>query len=185
MAEQLQNVKGLSELQKFLDDMPVKMEKNIMRSAMRAGMKHVEQQAKAYAPVAKPNSVNARLYGGYAGALRDSIRLGTTARGGRVTGYVRAGGKSKRSRADVFYAHMVEFGTRAHAIAAKGKGWLAFGGIFAKRVNHPGTAPKPYMRPALDNKAAAALNSMAAYIRDRLSSKHGLDTSHVFLEGDE
>lgn len=185
MAEQFQNVKGLSDLQKFLDQLPVKMEKNVMRGAMRAGMKHVETQAKSNAPVGKPNSVNARLYGGYAGALRDSIRLGTSARGGKVTAYVRAGGKNKRSRADVFYAHFVEFGTRAHTIAAKGKGWLAFAGVFVKKVSHPGTAPKPFMRPALDSQATTALNTMAVYIRDRLASKHGLDTADVKLEGDE
>lgn len=185
MAEQFQNIKGLSDLQKFLDQLPVKLEKNVMRSALRAGMKQVEVQAKANAPVGKPNSVNARLYGGYAGALRDSIRLGTSARGGKVTAYVRAGGKNKRSRADVFYAHFVEFRTRAHVIAAKGKGWLAFAGLFVKRVDHPGTAPKPFMRPALDSQAVAAVNAAAKYMRDRLASKHGLDTSDVILEGDE
>lgn len=179
------HIKGLAELQKFLDTLPIKMEKNVMRGALRSGAKLIEAQAKANAPVGAPNSVNARLYGGYAGALRDSIRTGTRAKNAKVMAYVRAGGKNRGSRADVFYANWVEFGTRAHTIAAKGKGWLSFGGIFAKSVDHPGTSPRPFMRPALDAKAVAAVNAAAEYIRDRLSRKHGLDTSAILLEGDE
>ena len=110
--------------------------------------------------------------------LRNSLKISTRARRGVVSASV----KTK-----VFYAKFVEFGTKAHWITAKKGGWLSFGGIFAKSVWHPGIpkGPKAFLRPAMDAQATAAVNAAAAYIRDRLQSKHGLDTSGVVLEGDE
>jgi hypothetical protein len=57
----------------------------------------------------------------------------------------------------VDYAPHVELGTKPHVIEAKNAKALAFkiGGqlIFAKKVNHPGTEPHPFLRPAvLNNK---------------------------------
>ena len=63
----------------------------------------------------------------------------------------------------VGYAADVEFGTRPHVIMPVRRKVLAWGGarrlsgslrtgaspeFFAKRVNHPGTRPRPYLRPA-------------------------------------
>jgi HK97 gp10 family phage protein len=184
MAE-LRNVKGLADLQKFLDRLPVKMEKNVMRSSMRQGANLIRNDAKARAPVGPPSQKNRRLYGGYAGALRDSIRVGTSARGGKVTAYIRAGGRNKKTGAAVFYAHFLEYGTKAHDIAAKIGGWLSFGGRFTKTVEHPGITARPYMRPAMDTQAQAAVQAMATHMRALLAKKHGLDTAHVKLDGDE
>jgi hypothetical protein len=41
------------------------------------------------------------------------------------------------------------------------------------------------MRPALDAQASAAVVAAAEYMKDRLATKHGLDTSDVVIEGDE
>jgi HK97 gp10 family phage protein len=184
MAE-LVNVKGLADLQKFLDQLPVKLERNVMRSSMRQGAKLILNDAKARAPVGPPSAKNRRLYGGYAGALRDSIRVGTSGRRGKVTAYIRAGGRNKKTGATVFYAHFLEYGTKAHNIAAKVGGWLSFGGVFAKTVEHPGITARPFMRPALDTKGQAAVQAMAADMRAKLAKKHGLDTKHIQLDGDE
>jgi HK97 gp10 family phage protein len=184
MAE-LVNVKGLSELQKFLDQLPVKLERNVMRSSMRQGAKLILNDAKARAPVGPPSEKNRRLYGGYAGALRDSIRVGTSARGGKVMSYIRAGGRNKKTGATVFYAHMLEYGVRAHNIAARLRGWLKIGNLFMKSVEHPGIDARPFMRPAMDTKAQAAVQAMAAHMRALLAKKHGLDTAHIKLDGDE
>jgi phage virion morphogenesis protein len=43
------------------------------------------------------------------------------------------------------YAAFQQFGTKAHTIKAKNKKVLAFGGKFAKQVNHPGLAPRPFL----------------------------------------
>lgn len=161
------HVRGLAELQKFLDTLPVRVEKNILRGALRAGMKPVFAQAIANAAKAEKS-----------GKLKNSLKIGTSARGGTVTAKV----KTK-----VFYAKFVEFGTKAHFITAKKGGWLSFGGIFAKSVWHPGIpkGPHAFMRPALDSQAGAAVVAAAEYMKARLASKHGIDTSHIMLDGDE
>ena len=41
------------------------------------------------------------------------------------------------------------------------------------------------MRPALDSQATRAVVAAGEYIKRRLATKHGLDTSGVMIEGDE
>ena len=154
------HVKGLAELQKFLDQLPAKLEANVMRSALRAGANIVKAQARQNVPVKT-------------GKLRDGLKVSTSSRRGRVTAKVKATGK---------HAHIapwLEYGTAAHKITAKkGKG-LFFGGLFVKGVQHPGFRPKPFMRPALDSKAQEATIAVGEAIKKRLAKKHGLDASDV------
>lgn len=159
-------VNGFADLQKFLDQLPAKIETNVIRGALRAGAKSILEAAKQNVPVGEPNRENVRLYGGYAGALRDSIRISgrINKKKGNVTVSVKAGGKSNKTGADVFYAHMVEFGTKPHIIGD---------GV------HPGVMPKPFMRPALDTEANTAVLAVGEYIKRRLSVKNGLDTSDI------
>lgn len=156
------HVTGLRELQAFLDQLPVKLEKNVMRGALRAGMKVVQ-------PVAKQNALKA------SGLYAKGLKVGTRARGGKVTAYLKATGPH------AFLGPWIEWGTRAHNIAAKAKGWLSFGGIFAKEVMHPGTKPHPHMRPALDSEAGRAVVVAAEYIKKRLATKEGLDTADIVI----
>ena len=90
-------VKGLAELQKYLDELPAKMEANIMRAALRAGAKVVLTEAK-----------NTAAFADDTGALRASLRITTSVRRGTVTAAVKAGPTKKDKRP--FYARMVEFG---------------------------------------------------------------------------
>lgn len=168
-------VKGFSDLQKFLDTLVPRVEANIIRGALRAGAKPILEAARQNAPVGPTNFENITLYGGYTGALRDSIRISgrIDSRNGKVTASVKAGGITKRG-ADVFYAHMVEFGTRPHALSG-----------FKREKNHPGTNPRPFMRPALDAQAGAAVAAAGEYIKKRLATKHGLDTSEINIELEE
>jgi hypothetical protein len=91
---------------------------------------------------------------------RKTGNLGRTIRVDRVTAdsvTITAGG-----RRGIGYAKPVEYGTRAHTIVPRNKKVLAWGGsrrlsgslrsgakaqFFAKRVRHPGTRAKPYLRP--------------------------------------
>ena len=65
------------------------------------------------------------------------------------------------------YAAHVEFGTRAHVIRPRRAKLLRFfsrsgGVVFAKRVRHPGTRPRPYLLPALrrhESKMRVALRA--------------------------
>lgn len=160
------NVTGLAQINKFLDTLAPKIAVNVMRGSLRAGMKVVQ-------PVAKHNAKKA------SGVYAAGLKIGTRSRGGTVWSYLKASGP---------HAHLgnwIEFGTRAHNIAAKKGGFLSFMGIFAKEVAHPGTRPFPHMRPALDSQAQAAVIAAAEYMKNRLATKHGLDTRDVQIEGDE
>lgn len=138
----------------------------------------IEQEAKALVPVEE-------------GDLRDSIRVTSgVKKAGRVFAHVVAGGLK---RGQAWYAHLVEFGTRPHYILAdRGsgrdprslntinrairKGMLKIGQVFRKAVVHPGAKAKPFMRPAFDNKAQAAVEAISEFIRARLEkfrAKHG------------
>lgn len=161
----LVHVKGLDALQKLLDTLAPKVEANIMRGALRAGMSVVK-------PLAQHNIHSV------SGLLAAGLKIGTRRRAGVVTSTLRATGPHAH------VAHLVEFGTRPHNISAKFNGWLSFANIFAKVVAHPGAKPKAFMRPALDSSASAAVVAVGEYVKRRLATKEGLDTSDILIEGD-
>lgn len=173
------HVKGFEALQKMLDTLPKKIEANIMRSALRAGAKVVLQAARSNAPVAPPSGVNAATYGGYAGALRDSLRVKASVRGGKVRASVVAGGN--KNGADVYYAKWVEFGTAAHAIMPKNKQALTFGGKSVFSVDHPGAKPRPFLLPAFYSQRDTALRAVGEAIKKRLT-KAGLDATDIEVD---
>lgn len=162
------HIKGLSSLGQFMEQLAPKLRDNVLRAALRQGAKVVKEAAVANCPVGEPSRKGKRVYGGYAGALRDSLRYDAKVdlRRGQVVAYVRAGGKARGKKADTFYAAFVEFGTAPHG-------------------NHPGATPKPYMRPALDAESERALQVIANFIRHRLETKHGIDTKDIFTGGEE
>ncbi len=65
------------------------------------------------------------------------------------------------------YAHLVEYGTRAHHV---GKGSKLSKGKGSGRV-HPGTAPRPFLRPAYDSKSGEALKTVERVIRAELQKE--------------
>lgn len=93
---------------------------------------------------------------------RKTGNLGRTIRIGTVTdtyAEIRAGGAL-----NVGYAGAVEYGSRPHVILPKRRKALAWGGSrtlagglrsgssatnFARRVNHPGTKPQPFLIPGM------------------------------------
>ncbi len=141
---------GGRELDAFLQQLPVKVERNILRAALRAGAASFQNVARQNVPVDE-------------GDLRASIRVTTRFKRGTVYAAVKAGGR----RAP--HWHWIEFGTAAHKIKPKKQHALAFNGTVARVVDHPGGRPKPYMRPAFDNGHRAALAAVAAKIRERLT----------------
>lgn len=179
------NVKGLAELNKYLQTLPAKMEANVMRSGMGAGANVLVKEAKSRAPVGEPSKEGRKKYKLYAGALRDSIRKSSRIKFGTVMVSIKAGGKNKKTGANVYYAHMIEWGTKAHTISARKGSSLSFGKFFGQSVKHPGIKPRPFMRPALDIAHRKAVMATAKAIKNRLAKKHGIDTPHIKLEGDE
>jgi len=164
----LVNVKGLADLQKFLDQLTPKMEKNVVRGGLRAG-------ANVIKPVAQANIHSV------SGELAKGLKVGSRARGGTVTATLKTTGPH------AYVANWVEFGTRPHIITSRDANALSIGGVaFVKAVQHPGATPHPFLRPALDTQAQAAVVATGEYIKRRLADKHGLDTADIEIgPGDE
>lgn len=171
------HIHGLAELQQTLDQLPAKIEANVLRGALRAGANVIADEARRQVPVKT-------------GQLRESIRVSVRPfPGGKLVATVKAGGRFKvyasgkaikgaaykTARAGgkpdyhaPFYAHFVEFGTARHWIKPKSRKSLFIAGLLKELVDHPGARPKPFMRPAFDTKVRAAIEAMADYIRTRL-----------------
>jgi HK97 gp10 family phage protein len=151
------NIKGGRELDQLLQTLPAKMEKNVLRSGLRAGASVIKDAVVERIPVAS-------------GALRDSARITSRAKGAGVSVSVKVG------NSQAWYAHLVEFGTRPHVIRPREAGSaLQFGGVTTRAVQHPGTGARPFMRPALDASYSEALTAVTAKIRQRLT-KQGIET---------
>lgn len=147
-------IKGGAELQRLLGQLPARAEALISRGALREGARVIEQEAKARVPFKE-------------GKLRDSIRVRSgVKKGGRIYAHILAGGRKK---GEAFYARFVEFGTAAHEIRPKGFKSLFVAGLFRKVVQHPGAKPRPFMQPAADAKAGAAVEAIAQFLRRRLA----------------
>lgn len=170
------HIAGLSDLYQAMQQLPAKVEGNMMRGALRAGLKVMQGAAQSKVPVDD-------------GDLRDSIRIRFKGRS-QAYGWVRlelvAGGKKAP------HAGWVEHGTAEHMIASKHKvqrktrrglrdmslktmnkmlnaGSLVIGNqLVGPVVLHPGAKPKPYMRPTLDSSQTQALTAVADYLTARL-----------------
>ena len=80
------------------------------------------------------------------------------------------------------YAHLVEFGTKPHPI---GKGIkakarralsriLSSAGISAQRGMHPGTPPRPFLRPAFEQNASRSMGIIEDEVGKAIQ-QHGLE----------
>lgn len=170
-----ENIKGLKELQAVLDTLPSKVEANIMRGAMRAGLKPIIRAVQDEAPEGNPSGTAAKRYGGRRGLLKASVRgsVKLKTKAGKLVGIVRAGGKVKGGGI-AYYANIVNKGAKPHVIKAKKGGALPIGGGVAL-VHHPGTKANQFAQRGMDRAAGEAVREMAAYARNRLKNKHGLD----------
>ena len=146
------NISGGKELDELLKSLPLKIEKNIMRAALRAGAAVLLNEARANVP-RKSN------------ILYKSLRVSTRMRKGQVTASVKAGNRK------AYYAYMVEFGTRAHTEDPAGDATMVLGGSLRRVINHPGAAPRPFMRPAADTKFQEAARAITNTMRARLTAQ--------------
>ncbi len=182
------HVKGLADLQKLLNTLPPKIEANVMRGALRAGMRKVKDKARI--------NINSQD-----GDLARALKVSTSLRNGIVKSVLAAQGF------EGYKAMWVEYGTNPHLISVQAeerginarlstkrgkvvrnsmstvnRSSLQIGGQFVgPTVFHPGARPFPFMRPALDETSRQALVAVGNYIKTRLSSKHGIDTTHIEL----
>ena len=161
MATEDFTVTGGKEIMEVLAKFPVEMESKIMRDMMKASGRVIAKEAR-------------RLVPSLTGDLRRSIRISSKKpKNGKVIASVKAGGK-RRGNPNVYYAHMIEFGTKAHVIKPnkkRGKKAITFdGGAFAN-ANHPGVTPRPFMRTAMDTQIQNALDASIKYARKRIEKE--------------
>lgn len=157
MATRDQTISGGRQLDDLLQTLPAKIERNIMRSALREGAKQVLEEVQQRIPVDS-------------GQLRASARITTRYRKGTVTASVKVGNFV------AWYAHLVEFGTRAHEITPRRRGGaLRINGNEVRSADHPGTRAQPFMRPAADASLGPAIAAVTARIRQRLTQA-GINT---------
>lgn len=166
-------IKGGPELHAFLQQLPVRMERNVMRGALRAGARVIQQQAKANVPAKS-------------GKLRRAIKVDTVTGDGLVKARVKLRGPHS------FVGVFIEYGVRAHVIAPgdakvgarslnkkqrasqtdikRANGLLKIGDHWIRgAVLHPGIAATPFLRPAMDTRAGDAVNAVGEYIAQRLT----------------
>lgn len=166
----LTHVKGLDQLQKLLDALPAKVEANIMRGALRSGGVVMRKEAQ----------VQLRSNGSFkTGELSKGIKVGSKLRKGVVTATVKTTGKHG------YIAPWLEYGTAAHRILPKRAKVLFLGGLFVSAVDHPGSRPKPFMRPAMEAKTTETLLAVGEYVKKRLTKQGIEQASEVQLEVDE
>jgi HK97 gp10 family phage protein len=161
-SDQSISISGLADLQKMLDELPAKIEANIMRGALRQGANIYRDRARANAPVGK------------SGKLKKSIKVKTTLRKGKAISQIVAGG------GDAWYAKFVEFGTASfyegngrtvgapYKIAPKKTKAIKFGDVYSAYATLEGTKPTGFMRKAFDGGTAEVIDDVAAYIRMRI-----------------
>ncbi len=163
----LRYVKGLAEIDKVLETLPVKIQRNVARGGLRAGCNMM-------LPVARSNIHS------ISGRTAASLKVGTRSKGSETTGSV-------YSR--YFIARFLEWGTKPHTITAANRKGLAVGGLFFQSVEHPGAKAAMggtgFLRNAMDTQAGAAVVAFGEYMKVRLATKEGLDTAHISIEGDE
>lgn len=166
MANKPFEVQGLSELRTMLQQLPVRIERNIMRGALRAGANVIRDSARLAAPVDD-------------GLLRKSIKTGSSK--------VRFNNVIVSVETKLFYARMIEFGTASFYTGqgrsvkkpyripkAKGKRIkkaLAFGNVIVNNVTHPGIKPQPFMRKAFDSSKEKAIENFRAFVSSRLAAE--------------
>ena len=146
-------INGGMELQALMQQLPVEVETKILRNGLAAGANVIRDEARG-------------LIHRRSGLTADSIKTARST--SKSEGYVTAKVRLDRSRR--FIGYFLEYGVAAHQIWVKGgKGSLVINGVpIGKRVWHPGFAPMPFMRPALDAKAGEAVQAVTSYLTSYL-----------------
>lgn len=155
---------GDTELIKSLESLGEKVYKRVIAKATRKAFAPVVKTAKARAP--RETGLLAKSIGVKQKAYARSGRIVTIV--GPRTGFAQdvtvntPFGPKKVRRDPAKYAHLVEFGTAPHATAALASRKDATGFDIAMQSgdDHPGAAPKPFMRPAFDANEARAVAIM-------------------------
>jgi HK97 gp10 family phage protein len=161
-------LQGAAEVEALLRKLPDKVAKKVVVSSLRQGGNVIVKQAKAN--LAGHGSI---VTGALAGSIKTitvrnptmgaaQVKVGVV---GKKLSVVRPGETKPRRIGPGTYAKWVEYGAGEHRIEAEGKtlAWGAGGStVFTRTVDHPGAKAKPFIRPAVDTKGAAAAQKVVS-----------------------
>lgn len=142
-----------------LETVKAELRQRLLQTAVNAGARVIRDEARTRVPVRTGLTRNAiRTFARRSGVGRHEVAASVGLRGGGKTGRVHIG-------------RFLEFGTSRHIIepktttAKKKEALLLSMGQVVRKVDHPGHAPRPFLRPAFDAKKQASLDAMAAALR--------------------
>lgn len=151
-------ITGGADLAKALTELAPRIEKNILRGAVRAGSVVIQKEAQSRAPVLQTPDPRRKP-----GTLKRAIKVrgAKIVRGTGVVGGVYVRALSKRQ--------IAKFKAKNKAAGAANPddpyyaGWVEYGTVKM--------GMRPFMRPALSSKAQAAIDTVAQYTRERLDAE--------------
>lgn len=154
-------IEGLAELMRALAELPPALERTATTSALLAGAEVIRARAAELAPVGTQRPKRTRNI-----LSRNLLRKIVQKR----PGYLQAAIYNAKGAP---HAHLVEFGTQARPelIVPTRRRVLADGSvIFGARVRHRGTRPRPFLRPAVDEKTGEALTRVGQALGSAITS---------------
>ncbi len=147
---------GFDDAAEKLESLPDKIERKIGIKAIRAG---------AWLIINAARQNLQRLGAVKTGNLRKSIGLKTKKAKTHLIG-VTIGARIDGEHSGQ-HAHLVEFGTSPHVIRSRklmSDGSTVYGHI----VTHPGSRPKPFLRPAIDTNEDAVLLKVGSVVKSEI-----------------
>ena len=137
-----ERVLGLQEVNKKLEQIPVKLQKKLIRQALRKGVNIFRDAARQVVPK-KTGKLRRAIKSASAKSSKDQIGM-------------KVGIDYKIAR----YGTVVEFGSRPHEIKAKkGKLLSNKSDIFGRSVKHPGQKPSLFMKSAYEGASGKAIKA--------------------------
>lgn len=149
-------IEGISTTVRRLNSLERRVAKRVAKKAVRAGGREHVKELRRQVPVDT-------------GWMRKNITIRVGTRGGRIQS--RVGAKSNKDprtgRNAVHYVHLVERGTRPHAIP----GHLLVNGAFVTDVQHPGAKANDAFARAARIAESRALDAFTRKLRDEVEAE--------------
>jgi HK97 gp10 family phage protein len=165
-------VEGLKELEEKLKQLPQKLAKKYLASALKKGLEITQMREKALAHHGPPSEKQAKY-----GRLVDSIKIYQRTKNLCNTGAsIEFGLKPIKGKKPNYLggwkAHFLEFGTRPHRIPKKGESVLRLPtGELYSHVKHPGAKAYPFINPAIDATWQRAVQKAQEVLEDKLEEE--------------
>lgn len=163
-------LEGWEDLIKNLEKLAPRVEKNVLRGALRAEAHVIAEGIKQRAPLLKPGTLNPN--GRYTGQLRDAVRA-VDVNPKATPGAVAAGVKIAGTREGLQQSKVAGRALRKGKLkgAARALAQAMADGFYWRWVEYGSphnTPPNPFIRSAWDELKSGSVTRIGDYIRDRL-----------------